>query len=299
MSDIINQLKKGIAEDNIKINHSLASYTTFKIGGPADIFLSPSKIEEIEWALEVAKKEDINYYVLGNGSNVLIDDQGLRGMVIYLGENYTDVKVNGTNITAQSGVSLKELSLLALENNLTGLEFAVGIPGTLGGGVYMNAGAYGGQLGDAIEEVVCIVQGNIKTYQKDSIEFGYRSSTFQKEGAVILEGVVSLDKDKHTEIKKLMDDFTQRREDKQPVEMASAGSVFKRPEGYYAGKLIQDSGLKGHKIGGAQVSTKHCGFIVNIGNASSNDVKKMIQYIQQTVKAKFGVSLERELRYLG
>ena len=299
MQKVAEKLKTNISDQNIKRNHILAPYTTFEIGGPADIFITPSEIEEVKWAVSVAEEENISYYVLGNGSNLLIDDNGIRGMVIYLGEKFIDKQVVGNKIIAQSGASLESICNLASEHSLTGMEFSVGIPGTLGGAIFMNAGAFEGQTGDVVEEVICLVDGELKTYSRESMEFGYRTSTFQKLGALILEGTLTLQKGDPQKIKAKMDELTEKRETKQPLEIPSAGSVFKRPEGYYAGKLIQDSDLRGYSVGGAQVSTKHCGFIVNKGEAKSEDVKELIKHIQKTVKEEFGVTLERELKYLG
>ncbi|WP_350343489.1 UDP-N-acetylmuramate dehydrogenase [Proteinivorax tanatarense] len=299
MDKIAEKLSSGIPKEYIKLKHHIAPYTTFEIGGPADIFITPSEVDQIIWAVTISKELQIPYYILGKGSNILIDDKGLRGIVIYLGENFSKSTVLDNKIKAQSGASLEEVSKLAMEKSLTGLEFAVGIPGSVGGGIFMNAGAYEGQLGDVVDEVTGILEHEVVTYTKDDLEFGYRSSTFQKEGVIILEATLRLEKGNKEKVKSYIEDLTTKRETKQPLELPSAGSVFKRPQGYYAGKLIQDSGLKGFSIGGAQVSEKHCGFIVNKGNATSQDVKNLVAHIQKTVKEKFGVELKRELKYLG
>ncbi|WP_353893120.1 UDP-N-acetylmuramate dehydrogenase [Proteinivorax hydrogeniformans] len=299
MDKIVEQLTRKIPTENVKTEHILAPYTTFEIGGPAEFFVIPSKVEQISWALDVAAEQELPYYVLGKGSNLLIDDKGLRGVVIYLGEKFTKSEViDEIKVKAQSGATLESISLLAMEHSLAGLEFAVGIPGSVGGGVFMNAGAYEGQMGDVVCEVTGIVDGKIKTYLKDDMEFGYRSSTFQKDGTVILEATIGLEKGNKEIIKAKIDELSEKRKSKQPLNMPSAGSVFKRPEGYYAGKLIQDCGLRGFSIGGAQVSEKHCGFIVNKGAATSQDVKDLVAHIQRTVKDKFGVELQRELKYI-
>ncbi|WP_158438221.1 UDP-N-acetylmuramate dehydrogenase [Natranaerobius thermophilus] len=295
---IYDELLNHLPKDNIKLQHELAPYTTFKIGGPAELFVTPSNIEEVQAVLNLVNQEELPYFVLGNASNVLIDDNGLSGIVIYLGETFKDIQVEGTEITAQSGVSLNKLSRMALKHGLTGLEFAEGIPGTLGGGLYMNAGAFGGQLSNVVKQVTAIVDHQIQNYTRESMDFGYRSSTFQNQNAIILQATLALQKGDFDQIKSYMEDLKSRRTEKQPLNYPSAGSVFKRPEGYYAGKLIEDSGLKGVEIGGAKVSEKHCGFIINTGTATSRDVKELVSYIQKTVKEKFGVTLERELKYL-
>ncbi len=299
MLDIKKDLMEIIPPEKILINQSLAPYTTFKIGGPAGILLLPSTNKEIKHALEISWQKKLPYYVLGRGSNVLIDDKGLKGLVIYLGENYQSIEVNGHVIRAKSGVSLKEISVRATANGLAGLEFARGIPGSLGGAVYMNAGAFDCYMQNLVENVVTLTdKGKIVYYSRPEIEFDYRWSSFQQKSEIILEVTLSLQKGKKDWIEQRMQEMMQRRESKQPLEYPSAGSIFKRPEGYFAGKLIQDSGLKGYTIGGAQVSQKHSGFIVNKGNATSEDVKKLVDYIQNTVYQKFGVQLERELKYL-
>lgn len=294
----VEKIIKIVGEHNLKTNHFLAEYTSFKIGGPADYYITPEKEEEILGLINLSKEENISYFILGKGSNILISDYGYRGMIINLSEKFNKIEVNGDMIFAQSGANLSDVSKLALEKSLTGLEFAIGIPGSLGGAIFMNAGAYGGEMSNIIHEVKVIREGKIQTITKEEMEFGYRKSTFQYKHDIILSGLLKLKSGIFEEIKAEMDDLTFKREDKQPLEYPSAGSVFKRPEGYFAGKLIQDCQLRGATVGKAQVSEKHCGFIINTGGATAEDVKELIEQIQKTVKEKFGVELEREIKYL-
>ncbi|SES94617.1 UDP-N-acetylmuramate dehydrogenase [Anaerobranca gottschalkii] len=292
------ELKAILGEENLKINHPLKDYTTFKIGGPADYFATPSTEEALLQLINYAKEFNIPFFVLGKGSNILISDEGYRGIIINLTEKLNKITGEDERIYAQSGATLTDISKKALEHSLTGFEFAIGIPGSFGGGIFMNAGAYEGQMSDVVERVWVIRNGEIVPIDKEEMEFGYRKSIFQKYNDIIIKGCIKLQKGDYNQIKAKMDELTQKREEKQPLELPSAGSVFKRPQGYFAGKLIEDSGLRGYRIGGAQVSEKHCGFIVNTGGATAQDVKDLIQYIQKTVKEKFGVELEREVKYL-
>ncbi len=296
--DILTKLGEIVGPNNLKTNFPLAEFTTFKIGGPADYYITPENEEQILALVKLIKEEALPVFVLGRGSNILVPDEGIRGIVINLSEKFNDIIVEGERIYAQSGADLSEVSKAALKYSLSGLEFAIGIPGSMGGAVYMNAGAYGGEIKDCILEVKFIRDNQIMTEVSDNLEFGYRKSTFQKYGDIVLGAWLQLKKGDYNEIKAIMDDLTQRREDKQPLEMPSAGSVFKRPEGYFAGKLIEDTGLRGFSVGNVQVSEKHCGFIVNKGGATAEDVKNLVSEIQRRVKEKFGVELEREIRYI-
>lgn len=287
-----------VGVSNLKTDHPLAEYTTFKIGGPADYYVTPETEDQILGLISFALKEGVNYFILGKGSNILIPDYGFRGIVINLSEKFNKIEAREDMIFAQSGANLSDISKLALEKSLTGLEFAIGIPGSFGGAIFMNAGAYGGEMSSIVSEVNVIRDGKIVTITKEEMEFSYRKSTFQYKKDIILSGWLGLKQGSYYQIKAEMDDLTKKREDKQPLEHPSAGSVFKRPEGYYAGKLIQDSGLKGATVGKAQVSEKHCGFIINTGGATAEDVKGLVKKIQETVKTKFGVDLEREIKYL-
>ena len=279
-------------------NEPMKNHTTFKIGGAADEFCQAKSIEEIKELTEYAKKRQIPYLVIGNGSNILVSDKGIRGLVIKLSGDFADYEISDDVIKAKSGALLGTLAKAALSAGLSGMEFASGIPGSLGGAVYMNAGAYGGQMSDIVKSVTYLENGEIKKIDRD-FGFGYRKSLFADLGAIVLEAELQLLKGEFDEIKAKMEDYKDRRNEKQPLNMPSAGSVFKRPEGNFAGKLIEDAGLKGCKIGGALVSEKHAGFIVNTGNATCADVVALIKHIQKTVKEKFGVELETEVRIEG
>ena len=267
-------------ENDIKIDEKLSSYVNFKVGGPADILLIPKSKEQVIKSVEVCKENKIPFYLIGNGSNILVRDGGFRGVVISLKEVNTII-VDGDKIEAECGAMLKAVSDKAMENSLTGFEFACGIPGTIGGAVFMNAGAYDGEIAHVIESAEIIDEEcNIVRLSNKDLDFGYRSSIVMT-------------------IKELVDDLTNKRESKQPLEYPSAGSTFKRPTGYFAGKLIQDAGLKGYSIGGAAVSEKHSGFVINKGNATAKDITDLIKYIQDEVKRQFGVELHPEVRIIG
>lgn len=287
-------------ELNVKYseNLSLKELTTFKAGGEADFVLFPETIEEIISCLDLIKKYNMPYYILGKGSNVLFTDKGFKGAIIRLGNNFSDMVVNGNTVRAQSGATLTALFKLAYENSLTGLEFASGIPGSVGGGVCMNAGAYGGELKDVIKSVTVLKDNKIVKLSNEECDFSYRNSRIAKEGLIVLEAEFTLEKGDKNSIKSLSDDFNKRRAEKQPINKPSAGSTFKRPEGYFAGKLIEDAGLRGYRIGGACVSEKHCGFVVNDNNGTSEDILNLIAYVQKTVNEKFGVSLETEVKII-
>ncbi len=294
----LKELKELIKSENILENEPMKNHTSFKIGGAAKIFAVPSSNEEILAVVGYAKKNNIPYYIIGNGSNLLVSDEGYNGIIIHIGKNMSSVKTIGCTITAQAGATLAKLAKEAADNTLTGLEFASGIPGTVGGAVVMNAGAYGGEIKDvAIKTTYMDLDGNIKTVIGDKHKFGYRTSCF-KPGDIVLETEFVLNKGNKDNILATMNELNSRRKEKQPLDMPSAGSTFKRPEGYFAGKLIEDAGLKGFSIGGAEVSTKHSGFVVNKGNAKCEDVINLINHIKDTVRQKFGVSLECEVKIL-
>ncbi len=284
---------------NLLKNEPLKNHTSFKIGGPADEFCEATSKEEIQELIKYAKDKNIPYTIIGNGSNLLVGDKGIRGLVIKLAKGFDRVEVSGTKITAEAGVLLSKLAKTALSESLSGLEFASGIPGTLGGAIFMNAGAYDGEMKNVVKSVTYLEDGEIKTLSGEDLEFGYRKSRFSCRDCIILSAELELtlgDKDKIIE---KMEDFKERRCSKQPLSMPSAGSTFKRPEGYFAGKLIEDAGLKGFGIGGAKVSEKHSGFVINDGDASAKDVVDLIEHIQKTVYEKFGVKLETEVKMLG
>lgn len=286
-------------ENDIKIDEKLSSYVNFKVGGPADILLIPKSKEQVIKSVEVCKENKIPFYLIGNGSNILVRDGGFRGVVISLKEVNTII-VDGDKIEAECGAMLKAVSDKAMENSLTGFEFACGIPGTIGGAVFMNAGAYDGEIAHVIESAEIIDEEcNIVRLSNKDLDFGYRSSIVMKKGYTVLSAVFKLEKVQVKTIKELVDDLTNKRESKQPLEYPSAGSTFKRPTGYFAGKLIQDAGLKGYSIGGAAVSEKHSGFVINKGNATAKDITDLIKYIQDEVKRQFGVELHPEVRIIG
>lgn len=298
-----NKIKEYIDESKVRFNEPMEKHTTLKVGGPADILVLPENVQDVIDAMEFAKKCDVPVTVIGNGSKLLVLDGGIRGLVIKLGNKFSNAVVDGEYITAEAGLSMPRLSILAKDNELTGLEFAAGIPGYLGGGVFMNAGAYGGELSNVIEEVVYLDKNNeVKSLTKDELEFGYRASYFKnhkEEGNIILQVKFKLTKGNKEEIETKMKENNDSRKAKQPLEYPNAGSTFKRPEGYFVGKLIDDLGLKGYRIGGAEVSTKHSGFIVNVDHAKAKDVMDLINYIKEKVFEANKVKLEEEIIILG
>lgn len=283
----------------IKKNESMKNHTSFKIGGEADLFCEPACCDDIRELIAYAKDKNIPVTVIGNGSNLLVGDRGIRGLVIKIDRNFSSSEINGNIIKAESGILLSKLAASALKAGLSGLEFASGIPGTLGGGIYMNAGAYGSEMSNVVKSVTYLENGDVKTISGKDAAFGYRRSIFTERAAVILSAELELVPEERGEIKAKMDELRLKRTSKQPLSVPSAGSTFKRPEGYFAGKLIEDCGLKGFKIGGAAVSEKHSGFVVNTGGATADDVLRLIRHIQKTVMDKFGVKLETEVKFLG
>lgn len=275
-------------------------HTTFRIGGPAEVFCMPESFNEIRRVLEICKEEKLPYFILGNGSNLLVSDKGYRGVVIQLDRNYGEIRVEDTEIYASAGALLSTIAVTARRASLTGFEFAGGIPGTLGGAVVMNAGAYGGEMKDVLRKVTVMDQnGEIFEIPVEKLEMGYRTSVIKTAGYIVLGAVLSLKKGDIEEIKALTRKLSEQRTSKQPLEYPSAGSTFKRPEGYFAGKLIMDSGLRGYRVGGAQVSEKHCGFVINTGDATAEDVCSLMKHVTETVYEKFGVTLEPEVKFLG
>lgn len=279
----------------------LKAHTTFRIGGPAKYYFVPEKEEEIEEALEFAREKELPFYVIGKGSNILFSDQGYDGVIIEIGKGLENIEIreDGT-VAAQAGISLAQMASRLAAAGLTGFEFASGIPGTLGGGIAMNAGAYGGEMKDCIRSAkVLTPEGNILVLDKNQLELGYRTSVIQKQEYLVLEGEFAFEHGDIETIQAKMKELNQRRRDKQPLEYPSAGSTFKRPEGYFAGKLIEDAGLRGYRVGDAQVSEKHCGFVVNRGQATAAEVAQLIRDVQDKVMEQFGIMLEPEVRIIG
>ncbi len=296
-SSFINTVES--ADCQILIDSPMSSQTTFRAGGNADIIAFPSNAKALIRVLSEAKKADIPVIVLGNGSNVLVSDSGIRGVVIKMTSFVSDIHIDGTTVKCTAGTSLSKLCLTALKNGLSGLEFAYGIPGTVGGAVYMNAGAYGGEIKDVLKSVTHINPDFCEeTVTKNKLNLGYRTSFYAKNPSYVITDIVfELKKGDKTEIKAKMDELMGKRKDKQPLEFPSAGSTFKRPEGYFAGALIEQCGLKGYSIGGAQVSEKHAGFVIN-KNGTADDILALIEYIKKTVKEQTGVELEPEVKIL-
>ncbi len=293
-------LRANIPEEQILLNESMKKHTSFRIGGPADIMVVPHDTEQVKTAIEIFKAHNIPYFIMGRGSNLLVRDKGIRGGVIKLADGFSKAKVTDRQIQAQAGILLSSLSNLALRAELTGLEFASGIPGTLGGAVAMNAGAYGGEIKDVIEKVIVLDENQkVLSFTNSEMNFGYRKSIVQNTKMIVLEVYMTLEKGNYQESKEKIKELTKRRREKQPLNYPSAGSTFKRPVGYYAGKLIQDSGLKGMRVGNAQISELHSGFIINMGDATADDVIKLIEKVKTRVYDRFGVNLEPELKIIG
>lgn len=298
MHKLIEQLRT-LGADRVLENEPMSRHTTFRVGGPADLMFLPASSEELCAALRMASENGVAVQVLGNGSNLIVRDRGIRGLTIVLGEHYSDIRVEGNRLYAQAGALLSRVSMAAMEAGLSGLEFASGIPGTLGGGCAMNAGAYGGQISDVLETADVLLGGEVRTLTRAEMQMGYRTTLPLREGGVVLGACFELKQDDPAEIHARMKELNARRRDKQPLNLPSAGSTFKRPEGHFAGALIEGSGLKGCTIGGAQVSEKHAGFIVNIGGATANDILALIAHVQKVVKAETGVDLEPEVKIMG
>ena len=284
----------------ILVAEPMKNHTTFRIGGPADALALPKTPEEVAEVVHFCREHAQPYYVLGNGSNLLVSDEGYRGLVLQLYRNFNDIQVNGEMITVQSGAMLAAVARTAYQTGLTGLEFASGIPGTIGGAVVMNAGAYGGEMKNVLKEVTVLTkEGEVLVIPAKALELGYRTSVIPKNGWIVLGAVLQLKKGDQEQILARMEELKEQRITKQPLDLPSAGSTFKRPEGYFAGKLIMDAGLRGFTVGGAQVSEKHCGFVVNRGDATAADVWELICEVKRRVKEMTGVELEPEVKLLG
>lgn len=294
-------LEEILSKDSIKYNEPMKKHTTMKVGGLCDCMVEPSSIEEIQKVLEYVKENNIKYYIIGNGSNLLVKDEGVHALIIKIANKFSGFEVNGEYIKAYSGCSVPKLSQIAKENSLSGLEFACGIPGSVGGGIRMNAGAYGSEMVNVVEKVGFLDEnGNLKEIDGKDAHFTYRHSMFvDNPQYVVVYAIYKLQKGNKDEISKIMEENMNSRKQKQPIEYPNFGSVFKRPEGYFVGKLVDDCGLKGYKIGEAQVSTKHSGFMINAGDATCKDVLDLIEYVKEKVYEKFNVKLQEEVVILG
>ena len=298
--NIYEELCKIVSEDQILKDEPMDKHTTFRAGGKADYLVMPSNEEQVRDLVLLLKKENVPYYVMGNGSNLLVRDQGFKGVIIQIARKMNQIRVEGETIYAQAGALLSKIAAQALGEGLTGFEFASGIPGTLGGAVMMNAGAYGGEMKQVIVNACVLTSaGEIAVIPADLMELGYRTSIIKTAGYIVLEAKLQLKEGNPEVIRETMKDLTIRRTTKQPLEYPSAGSTFKRPEGYFAGKLIMDSGLAGYQVGGAQVSEKHCGFVINAGGATARDVRTLMDNVRDIVYKKYGVTLEPEVKFLG
>jgi UDP-N-acetylmuramate dehydrogenase len=296
-NEIIKRVSDILPKDRIFLNEKMSAHTTFRIGGAADIFIEINNEDELGKVLEILGD---GFYLIGNGSNLLVGDRGIRGTVIHLSKSFNDIKVNGNTLVCKSGATLAAIAREALNNSLTGFEFASGIPGSLGGAVVMNAGAYDGEMANVVSRVKLMdYNGKIVTKTNEEMHFSYRHSLLKEEEYIVLEAQLELSKGDKACIKAKMDDLNARRRDKQPLEYPSAGSTFKRPQGYFAAKLIDEAGLRGYRVGGAMVSEKHCGFVVNVDNAKGADVLKIINDVRRKVKEASGVEIEPEVIMLG
>lgn len=298
--EIYNQLCNISGGENVFVDEPMYKHTTFKVGGKADYYIIPQTIEEIRELVLFLKSTDVLFCVIGNGSNLLVSDKGYPGAIIQISGNFNRIEVNQTSIKAQAGALLSDIAAKACKAGLKNFEFAAGIPGTIGGAAVMNAGAYGGEMKQVLTSVTVTDQdGNIIKLSNEELNLGYRTSIIGPNHYTVLEVDIGLEYGDSDIIKQLIEDYEQRRADKQPLEFPSAGSTFKRPEGYFAGKLIMDAGLRGFSIGGAQVSEKHCGFVINKGDATANDIITLIRYVQNKVWEQFKVKLETEVKMLG
>lgn len=298
--NILKELSLILNEKNIFINEMMSKHTTFRIGGPADFFVVPECVDEVCKIIKLCKEQRIPYYIIGNGSNLLVGDKGYRGIVIQIYKNMGAIKIEGNRIYAQAGSLLSKIAATACAAELTGFEFAAGIPGTLGGAVMMNAGAYGGEMKQVLESATVLTEdGTVKTLSVAELELGYRTSIIAKKKYIVLEATICLENGNEKEIRDYMNELKEKRITKQPLEYPSAGSTFKRPDGYFAGKLIEDAGLRGFRVGGAQVSEKHCGFVVNNKGATAEEVVELMKQVSDKVEEMAGVRLEPEVKLIG
>lgn len=299
-TEIAQKIKNSLVKGSLLLNEPMSQHTTFRIGGPADYFVMPGCTEEVSKVVKIAKEYNLSLTVVGNGSNMLVLDKGIRGLVLNFSAAMAEIHEQAGIIIAGAGALLKDISHFAVEKSMHGMEFAVGIPGSIGGAVFMNAGAYEGDTSSVVKAVTAVCpNGDIRRFTKDELAFSYRHSCFQDNGCLICEVEIELQTGQRNFIRSKMDDFTIRRESKQPLEMPSAGSTFKRPPGHFAGTLIEQAGLKGLRVGGAEISAKHAGFVVNAGGATAKDVLNLIKRVQQLVYEHAGVRLEPEVRIIG
>ncbi len=297
---MIEKLKQIVGADSVKENENMAEHTTFKCGGNASLYIAPNSTDELVEVLKVLREANYPYMVIGNGSNLLVKDEGYDGAIVEVDKKISEIDVRGEEIIVEAGAKLSKVATIAMENDLAGFEFAHGIPGNMGGAVVMNAGAYGGEMKDVLKWVKVVDQnGEIQTLENEELELGYRTSRVMKEKMIVLEACIKLELGVMGEIAEVMALLMSKRKASQPLEYPSAGSTFKRPEGYYAGKLVQDSGMKGYRVGDAMVSEKHSGFVINCGEASATEVIQVIKDVQAKVKEEFGVDLETEVRIIG
>ena len=297
---VLEAIKGFVPSENMHIQETMAAHTTFRVGGPVDCMVEMENTEQVSKIQKYLNAVGIPYTVLGNGSNVLVSDKGYRGVVLQVGQRMNEIRVEGNKVIAGAGALLSRVARVAMEHSLTGMEFASGIPGTVGGGVVMNAGAYGGEMKQIVSTVICVnPAGDVLELENETMEFGYRQSVLRHQKFVVTEVSFELKPGNKEEIKAVMDDLAAKRREKQPLEYPSAGSTFKRPEGYFAGELIMKAGLRGFQIGGARVSDKHCGFVINAGDATAADIVNLIHEIQNRVKEMFHVDLEPEVVFLG
>lgn len=300
MNDINQKLKAILPEENIVRNEPLAKHTTFKIGGPAEYFVTPENEDQLKLVIKVCRESNIPYYIIGKGSNLLVGDKGYKGVIIQIYKNFDWIKIDKNIVTAGAGVMLSRLATQAAEHNLAGLQGECGIPGTLGGAVTMNAGAYGYEIKDYIISATVLNQeGEIFTLNKEELQLAYRTSIVQKNSYIVIEAVFELPYGNKEDILAEITEFNRKRVEKQPLEYPSAGSTFKRPVGYFAGKLIMDSGLAGYRVGDIMISMKHCGFVVNVGNGTASEVRQLIEDVQHIIYEKHQVMLEPEVRIIG
>ncbi|MBR5509647.1 MAG: UDP-N-acetylmuramate dehydrogenase [Lachnospiraceae bacterium] len=297
---MLERLQELAGKEHVWADEPMKLHTTFRAGGCAKYLVEPQSAEQLRELMQMCREADMPYYIVGNGSNLLVSDEGYEGVIIHLFKNMSEARVDGKCLVLQAGVQLVRAARLACKEGLTGLEFASGIPGTVGGALVMNAGAYGGEMKDIVRSVkVLTMDGQVREYTNEEMQFGYRCSRIASEGSVVLEAVLELERGDSDQIQAKMDELKEQRLAKQPLEYGSAGSTFKRPEGYFAGKLIQDAGLRGFSVGDAQVSEKHCGFVINKGNATASEIAELIKEVQRKVLENSGVHLETEVKFLG